>query len=95
MRGGSAASELHLEFPDLQQQLQLLKQRSVVGTVAGSLGKPGSDPTQAVLNLAVTQQPWRGDQHTNDNPGSGEWRSVVLQKPTFLTDGDVFQFYEN
>ena len=87
-----------LNLPDLQQQLQLLKQRSVVGTVAGSLGKLGSDPTQAVLNLVVTpaKQPWRGDlSMTNDgNPGSGEWRSVVaLQKPRFLTDGDVFQFY--
>ena len=87
-----------LNLPDLQQQLQLLKQRSVVGTVAGSLGKLGSDPTQAVLNLAVTpaKQPWRGDlSMSNDgNAGSGEWRSVtVLQKPTFLTDGDVFQIY--
>ena len=87
-----------LNLPELQQQLLLLKQRSVVGTVAGSLGKLGSDPTQAVLNLAVTpaKQPWRGDlSMSNDgNAGSGEWRSVaVLQKPTFLTNGDVFQFY--
>ena len=87
-----------LNLPDLQQQLLLLKQRSVVGTVAGSLGKLGSDPTQAVLNLAVTpaKQPWRGDlSMSNDgNAGSGEWRSVaVLQKPTLLTNGDVFQFY--
>lgn len=87
-----------LNLPELQQQLLLLKQRSVVGTVAGSLGKLGSDPTQAVLNLAVTtaKQPWRGDLSiSNDgNAGSGEWRSVaVLQKPTFLTNGDVFQFY--
>ena len=87
-----------LNLPELQQQLLLLKQRSVVGTVAGSLGKLGSDPTQAVLNLAVTpaKQPWRGDlSMSNDgNAGSGEWRSVaVLQKPTFLTDGDVFQVY--
>ena len=87
-----------LNLPELQQQLLLLKQRSVVGTVAGSLGKLGSDPTQAVLNLAVTpaKQPWRGDLSiSNDgNAGSGEWRSVaVLQKPTFLTNGDIFQFY--
>ncbi|QNI74825.1 ShlB/FhaC/HecB family hemolysin secretion/activation protein [Synechococcus sp. NOUM97013] len=87
-----------LNLPDLQQQLLLLKQRSVVGTVAGSLGKLGSDPTQAVLNLVVTpaKQPWRGDlSMSNDgNAGSGEWRSVaVLQKPTLLTNGDVFQFY--
>ena len=87
-----------LNLPDLQEQLQRLKQRSVVGTVTGGLGKLGSDPTQAVLNLAVTpaKQPWRGDLSiSNDgNAGSGEWRSVaVLQKPTFLTDSDVLQVY--
>ena len=87
-----------LNLPDLQQQLKLLKQLSVVGTVTGSLGKLGSDPTQAVLNLVVTpaSQTWRGDlSMSNDgNPGSGEWRSVaVLQKPTFLIVGDVLQVY--
>ena len=87
-----------LNLPELQQRLQALKQRSVVGSVTGSLGKLGSDPTQAVLNVSVTpaSHPWRGDLSvSNDgNAGSGQWRSVtVLQKPKFITDGDVLQIY--
>ena len=87
-----------LNLSELQQQLQLLKKRSVVGTVTGSLGKLGSDPTQAVLNVSVTpaSHPWRGDLsiRNDGNAGSGQWRSVaVLQKPKFLTNGDVLQIY--
>lgn len=87
-----------LHLPTLQRQLRQLKQRSVVGSVAGSLGKLGSDPTQAVLTLKVTpaSHPWRGDLSVrNDgNPGSGEWRGLaVLQKPQLLREGDVLQIY--
>ena len=87
-----------LHLPDLQQQLQQLKQQSVVGSVSGSLGKLGSDPTQAVLTLTVTaaSHPWRGDLSVrNDgNAGSGEWRAVtVLQKPKVLIDDDLLQIY--
>ena len=87
-----------LHLPDLRQQLQQLKQQSVVGSVSGSLGKLGSDPTQAVLTLTVTaaSHPWRGDLSVrNDgNAGSGEWRAVtVLQKPKVLIDDDLLQIY--
>jgi len=87
-----------LHLPTLQRQLRQLKQRSVVGSVSGNLGKLGSDPTQAVLNLKVTpsRQTWRGDLSVrNDgNAGSGEWRGLaVLQKPQLLRDGDVLQIY--
>ena len=87
-----------LHLPDLQKQLQQLKQQSVVGSVSGSLGKLGSDPTQAVLTLTVTaaNHPWRGDLSVrNDgNTGSGEWRAItVLQKPTVLIDDDLLQIY--
>ena len=87
-----------LHLPTLQRKLHLLKQRSVVGSISGNLGKLGSDPTQAVLTLKVTpaRQPWRGDLSVrNDgNTGSGEWRSLaVLQKPKLLRDGDVLQVY--
>ena len=87
-----------LHLPTLQRQLRQLKQRSVVGSVSGNLGKLGSDPTQAVLTLKVTpaRQAWRGDLSVrNDgNAGSGEWRGVaVLQKPQLLRDGDVLQIY--
>ena len=87
-----------LHLPSLQQQLQQLKQQSVVNSVTGSLGKLGSDPTQAILTLAVTpaRHPWRGDLSVrNDgNAGSGEWRAVtVLQKPKALIDDDFLQIY--
>ncbi|KZR86066.1 hypothetical protein MITS9509_03426 [Synechococcus sp. MIT S9509] len=87
-----------LHLPSLQQQLQRLKQQSVVGSVSGSLGKLGSDPTQAVLTLTVTaaSHPWRGDLSVrNDgNAGSGEWRALtVLQKPKALIDEDFLQIY--
>ena len=70
-----------LNLPDLQQQLQLLKQRSVVGTVAGSRGKLGSDPTQAVLNLAVTpaKQPWRGDLSMANDATLGAGNGAALR----------------
>ena len=87
-----------LHLPTLQRQLRQLKQRSVVGSVSGNLGKLGSDPTQAVLTLKVTpaRPAWRGDLSVrNDgNAGSGEWRGIaVLQKPQLLNDGDVLQIY--
>jgi len=87
-----------LHLPSLQRQLRQLKQRSVVGSISGKLGKLASDPTQAVLSLKVTpaQQPWRGDLSVrNDgNAGSGEWRGIaVLQKPRLLRDDDLLQIY--
>jgi len=87
-----------LHLPTLQRQLRLLKQRAVVGTVSGSLGKLGSDPTQAVLRLKVTpaEYPWRGDLslRNDGNAGSGQWRGLaVLQKPQLIRDGDVLQIF--
>ena len=87
-----------LHLPTLQGQLRQLKQRSVVGTITGSLGKLGSDPTQAVLTLKVTpaRKSWRGDlsARNDGNEGSGEWRGIaVLQKPELLRDGDLLQVY--
>ena len=90
-----------LHLPSLQRQLQQLKQRSLVGSVAGNLGKLGSDPTQAVLTLTVTaassaSHPWRGDLsiRNDGNVGSGEWRSLaVLQKPKVLINNDLLQIY--
>tara|TARA_B100001057_G_scaffold482757_1_gene558615 strand:+ start:947 stop:2641 length:1695 start_codon:yes stop_codon:yes gene_type:complete len=87
-----------LHLPTLQRQLQQLKQRSIVGSIAGTLGKLGSDPTQAVLTLTVTpaSHPWRGDLsiRNDGNTGSGEWRGVtVLQKPQILLDNDLLQIY--
>ena len=87
-----------LHLPTLQRQLRQLKQRSVVDSMSGNLGKLGSDPTQAVLTLKVTppRPAWRGDLslRNDGNAGSGEWRGItVLQKPQLLRDGDVLQIY--
>ena len=87
-----------LQLPTLQRQLRQLKQRSVVDSMSGNLGKLGSDPTQAVLTLKVTppRPAWHGDLslRNDGNAGSGEWRGItVLQKPQLLRDGDVLQIY--
>jgi hemolysin activation/secretion protein len=87
-----------LQLPILQARLRQLRQRQIVGSVSGSLGKLGSDPTQAVLQLSVTapRHPWRGDisLRNDGNAGSGEWRALaVLQKRELLLEGDVLQLY--
>ena len=90
-----------LRLPDLQQELQRLKKQSLVGSISGSLGKLGSDPTQAVLTLNVTSvtaasHPWKGDLsiRNDGNAGSGEWRMLsVFQKPNALIDDDLLQIY--
>lgn len=87
-----------LQLPVLQRILQNLRQRQVVGSISGRLGKLGSDPTQAVLTINVTAptNPWRGDLslRNDGNAGSGEWRALgILQKRTVLLDGDILQLY--
>lgn len=87
-----------LHLPSLQRQLRQLKQRSVVSSVSGSLGKLGSDPTKAMLTLTVipASHPWRGDLslRNDGNAGSGEWRALaVLQKPELIAEGDLLQIY--
>ncbi len=87
-----------LKLPLLQARLRQLRQLQIVGSVSGSLGKLGSDPTQAVLTVSVTPpaHPWRGDisLRNDGNAGSGEWRALgVLQKRTVVLDGDILQLY--
>ena len=64
-----------LHLPTLERQLRQLKQRSVVDSMSGNLGKLGSDPTQAVLTLKVTppRPAWHGDLslRNDGNAGSG------------------------
>ncbi len=87
-----------LQLPVLQSRLRQLKQQNVVGSISGTLGKLGSDPTQGVLRITVTapMHPWRGDLslRNDGNAGSGEWRAItILQKQNIFTDGDLLQLY--
>ena len=75
-----------------------LERQGIASRISGSIGKLGSNPTKATLNITaeVIPKPWRGlTSFRNDgNAGSGEWRGIaILQKPDLLTRGDQFQFY--
>ena len=52
-----------------------------VGQISGNLGRLGSDPTQAVLNLTVDSVPvpWRGELavRNDGNAGTGQWRNTA------------------
>ena len=82
----------------IKNALLNLERLGIVSSLSGSIGKLGSNPTKATLNITaeVTPKPWRGlSSIRNDgNAGSGEWRGLaVLQKSDLFTRGDQFQFY--
>ena len=75
-----------LHIPTLEKELARARQRGA-GTIKGGMGRLGSDPTKAVVNLTITPaepEPLNGDVAlgNNGNVGSGEWRGVatLLQK---------------
>lgn len=77
----------------LEENLQKLRQRPDVATVRGSLGRLGSDPAKAVLNITVepAAQPIRGEisLRNDGNPGTGEARGVIfLSKIGLLQNTD-------
>ena len=87
-----------LHLPSLEQQLVQLRNLPGVGQIKGSIGRLGTDPTEAVLTLAVEPKPapWNGDVslRNDGNAGSGEWRAVgVLLKNNVATRGDTFLVY--
>lgn len=87
-----------LHLPSLERQLVGLRSLPGVGQIKGNLGRLGTDPTAAVLNLAIepVPAPWTGDiSIRNDgNAGSGEWRAVgVVLKNNLATRGDTFLVY--
>ena len=87
-----------LHLPTLERQLVALRSLPAVGQIKGSLGRLGSDPTAAVLNLAIepVPVPWTGDLsiRNDGNAGSGEWRAVgVVLKNNLATRGDTFLVY--
>lgn len=87
-----------LHLPTLERQLVALRTLPGIGQIKGNLGRLGTDPTAAVLNLAIepVPVPWTGDiSIRNDgNAGSGEWRTVgVVLKNNLATRGDTFLVY--
>ena len=82
----------------IKNALLKLERQGIVSSISGSIGKLGSNPTKAILNITAESvpKPWRGQTsiRNDGNAGSGEWRGLaVLQKPDILTRGDNFQFY--
>jgi len=87
-----------LHLPTLEQQLVQLRSLPGVGQIKGSLGRLGSDPTEAILNLAIepAPAPWTGDisVRNDGNAGSGEWRAVgIVLKNNLAVRGDTFLAY--
>ena len=83
-----------LHIPTLEQELVQVRRRGV-GQIKGGMGRLGSDPTKAVVNLAVSPaepEPLRGDFSlgNNGNVGSGEWRGVAtLLQQGLIERGDT------
>ena len=84
-------SVLHL--PTLEEALVDVRRRGV-GSIQGNMGRLGSDPTQAVINLAVEPAPptpLQGDLSVSNtgNAGSGEWRAMAtLLQNDLIRRGD-------
>ena len=83
-----------LHIPTLEKALVEVRCGGV-GEIAGNMGRLGSDPTKAVVTLAVEPSPptpLRGDFSVGNNgsPGNGEWRSnAVLLQGDFIKRGDT------
>ena len=82
----------------IKNALLNLERLGIVSSLSGSIGKLGSNPTKATLNITaeVAAKPWRGlsSVRNDGNAGSGEWRGLaVLQKSDLFARGDQFQFY--
>ena len=83
-----------LHIPTLEQELVEVRRRGV-GQIKGGMGRLGSDPTKAVVNLAVSPaepEPLRGDftLGNNGSVGSGEWRGVAtLLQQGLIERGDT------
>jgi len=83
-----------LHLPTLEEALVKVR-RSGVGSIQGSMGRLGSDPTKAVINLAVEPappSPLQGDLSLSNtgNAGSGEWRAMAsLLQNNLMRQGDT------
>ena len=83
-----------LHIPTLEQELVQVRRRGV-GEIKGGMGRLGSDPTKAVVNLAVSPaepEPLRGNftLGNNGSVGSGEWKGVAtLLQQGLIERGDT------
>ncbi len=87
-----------LHLASLEQALVSVRSLPGVGQIKGSLGRLGSDATQAVLNLTIDAiaAPWHGEiSIRNDgNDGTGPWRGVAtVLKNNLLKRNDIFLAY--
>lgn len=83
---------------EIKNALLKVERLGITSQISGSIGKLGSNPTKATLNITAEEspKPWRGQAtiRNDGNTGSGEWRSMtVIQKKNLLVRGDIFQFY--
>ena len=84
-----------LNLKRLEQTLVQLRTLPRVGQIRGNLGRLGTDPAKAVLNLQVevATLPWQGEigLRNDGNAGSGEWRALgIVLKNDWLLRGDTF-----
>ena len=83
-----------LHIPTLEQELVQVRRRGV-GEIKGGMGRLGSDPTKAVVNLAVSPaepEPLRGNftLGNNGSVGNGEWKGVAtLLQQGLIERGDT------
>ena len=87
-----------LNLPKLDRQILQLKRWPGIGTVQGSIGRLGSDPTLAVLTLKLDQraEPLQGEVSLRDdgNAGNGQWRAVaVALQNDLIKPGDTLLVY--
>lgn len=87
-----------LHLPSLEQALVVVRSQPGIGQISGNLGRLGSDPTQAVLNLSVdaAATPWLGNisLRNDGNVGTGQWRGVAtVLKNNLALRGDTFLTY--
>lgn len=83
-----------LHIPTLEKALVKVRKRGA-GDIKGGMGRLGSDPTKAVVNLKVSPAPpvplmVDVGFENNGNVGSGEWKSgATLLQQGFIKRGDT------
>ncbi len=89
-----------LHLPTLEKSLFEVKAIPGIGLISGNLGRLGSDPTQAVLELTIDPIPsdWHGEVAINNqgNAGTGEWRTsgTFSKQSFFLPDDNLLAYIE-